>query len=78
MRGRLTYAMYRQMSYGDLIARNSDQYVQLALRMGSDPGECGKSRAAILECCDKLYGDGEIVHELEEFWDGAAEQRNKA
>jgi len=72
LRGRLTHAMYRQMGYSDLLAKDSDDYIRIALRIGTDPGERSAARAAILDSCGVLYDDQPIVRELEDFWEQAA------
>src|SRR5687767_5295484 len=65
LRGRLTHAMYQQMGYGELLAAGVDEYVRMALRMGTDERERKKASAAILESCGVLYGDKGMVRELE-------------
>jgi protein O-GlcNAc transferase len=74
LRGRLTYAMYRQMGYGELIAVDVATYVQLALRLGTDAKQRAAATAAILEACEVLFDDRSIVRELEDFWEQAATQ----
>src|SRR5262245_9857034 len=69
LRGRLTHAMYRQMGYGELMASSVDDYVNIALRLGTDQRERKKASAAILESCGVLYEDRVIVRELEDFWE---------
>ena len=74
LRGRLAYAMYRQMNYGELIAKDAEDYVRLALRIGTDAKERAGVRAAILEACGCLYDDRAIVRELEDLWERVAQQ----
>jgi protein O-GlcNAc transferase len=69
LRGRLTYAMYQQMGYRDLIADSVDHYVRIALRLGTDKSEYKTSRQAILESCGVLFDDQRIVRELKDFWE---------
>ena len=71
LRGRLTYAMYQQMGYRDLLASSGEDYVQAALRLGTDKRENKLARAAILERCGVLFDDKPIVRELEDFWEQA-------
>jgi predicted O-linked N-acetylglucosamine transferase (SPINDLY family) len=71
LRGRLTYAMYEQMGYRALLARNIEDYIQIALRLGIDKRENKSARDAILETCGVLFDDKPIVHELEDFWEQA-------
>jgi predicted O-linked N-acetylglucosamine transferase (SPINDLY family) len=72
LRGRLAYAMYEQMGYRDLLAGGVDDYVRLALRLGTEKEERERASAAILDACGVLYDDRAIVRELEEFWEQAA------
>ncbi len=71
LRGRLTHAMYQQMGYRDLLASSVEDYITIALRLGTDKRENEKARAAILESCGVLFDDKPIVRELEDFWDQA-------
>jgi predicted O-linked N-acetylglucosamine transferase (SPINDLY family) len=64
--------MYRQMGYSDLIAHDANDYVRLALGLGSDPQERSLASDAILASCDTLYDDRSIVHELEDLWEQCA------
>src|SRR5208283_4646382 len=51
LRGRLTYALYRQMGLADLVAGDAADYVRLAVRLGTDRGyrehQSGLIRAAV-------------------------------
>lgn len=68
LRGRLTYAMYQQIGYRDLIARDANDYVRLAVEMGTSTQAHASARAAILKSVDPLFNDREIVRELENCW----------
>jgi uncharacterized protein (TIGR03032 family) len=74
LRGSLTYAMYQQMGYHDLIAGDKSDYVRLAIQLGTSDSFRSAARAAILGRCDALYDDIPIVRELEDFWEGALER----
>ena len=67
-RSRITYALYRQMGIEGLAAENATQYVELALRLASDPGW----RAAMQEELERkshvLYENVAPVRELERFF----------
>ncbi len=71
LRGRLTHAMYEQMEYRNLLASSAEDYIQIALRLGTDKGENQQARAAIVETSSALFDDQPIVRELEDFWDQA-------
>jgi len=62
------------MGYCDLLAKNIDDYVRVALRLGTDRRERSAASAAILESCGVLYDDQAIVAELEDFWVRAASE----
>jgi len=68
LRGRLCYAMYQQMGYGDLIAADASSYSAIAVRLGTDKSENQRARTAIVDCCDVLFDDRLVVRELEEVW----------
>lgn len=73
LRGRLTYAMYRQMDFLDLVVDNAEDYVRTAVRLGTDSDYRDAMRKAILARCDVLYEDEAIVRELAEFLLNTAE-----
>jgi predicted O-linked N-acetylglucosamine transferase (SPINDLY family) len=64
LRGRLTYAMYRQMEYLKLVARDTTNYVDLAFRLGTDPDFNQHVRAELAERADVLFNDVAIVGDL--------------
>jgi protein O-GlcNAc transferase len=68
MRGRITYACYRQMGILDCIAANPAEYVQTALRLGKDPAWRQEIRQRILEQKHLLYDNELAVQELEQFF----------
>lgn len=65
LRGRLTYAMYRQMELPDLIAADAADYVRLAVRLGTDADFRAATRQRIQERSPVLFDDRAIVGELE-------------
>src|SRR5262249_36971091 len=48
-RGRMTYGMYQQMGVLDCVADTPEDYVRLAVELGSDPARCEAVRRRILE-----------------------------
>jgi protein O-GlcNAc transferase len=74
LRSRLTYAMYQQMGYTELLSQDTNNYVGKALRLGLDAKEHAMASAAILESSGTLYNDAAVVRELEDFWEQAANQ----
>lgn len=64
LRGRITLSQYRSMEMDDLIARDEDHYVGLALRLGQDREFNHAMRAKIMERNDVLYGNKKPAQEL--------------
>jgi predicted O-linked N-acetylglucosamine transferase (SPINDLY family) len=77
LRGRITYALYRQMGVLDCVARTADEYVALALRLGTDPGYRTAVATKIREASGLLFENPPGVRELEEFWQRAVKQRKQ-
>ena len=69
MCGRLTYACYRQMGIMDCVAENPRQYVEIALRLGTQPSFNNQIRAKILTAHDLLYEDMNVVREFEKIFE---------
>lgn len=68
MRGRVTSGCYQKMKLTDCIANNAEQYVALAVRLGTDPAERQRIREQILVSNTALYEDTAVIHELEQFF----------
>ncbi|MCS7168514.1 MAG: tetratricopeptide repeat protein [Gemmatales bacterium] len=66
LRCRLTYAMYRQMDFLELVAWNAKDYVTKAVRVACEPDYRAWLQKTILERSHVLYDDRAIVRELEE------------
>ena len=73
MRGRVTYACYRKMSVMDCVAKDRDDYVQLAVTLATDRALGEAVRAKILAANQVLYEDSEAVREIERFLTRAVE-----
>jgi predicted O-linked N-acetylglucosamine transferase (SPINDLY family) len=67
LRGRITSGCYRQMGIGDCAAESEEEYVQIALRLGTDPVWRADVSARILERKHLLYEDTQAVRQLEQF-----------
>lgn len=72
VRGRPTYGCYRKMQMLDCVAGNPEEYVELAVRIGTDPALRAALRQRILETCGTLYSDPAAVAELAGFLRQAA------
>jgi predicted O-linked N-acetylglucosamine transferase (SPINDLY family) len=67
MRGRVTCGCYRQMGLLDCVAGSPEEYVALAVRLGTDRAHRDKVRARILERNAALYEKEAAVVEFEQF-----------
>ncbi len=68
MASRFTYAYYKKMDIMDLISNNSEQYIQLALRLANDADWREKISIKILERNNIFYDNIDAVRELERFF----------
>lgn len=68
MRSRVTYACYRKMGMLDCVAASADEYVRLAVRLGTDPAWRAEMRAKIEANRARLYEDMTAVRELEDVF----------
>jgi predicted O-linked N-acetylglucosamine transferase (SPINDLY family) len=71
MRGRLTYAMYRQMGVMDCVAHDAKSYTDIALRLANDRDWRAHIVEKISTRSHVLYEDIEAVRELETFFERA-------
>jgi protein O-GlcNAc transferase len=67
-RGRHTAAMYRKMGVTECIAASPDDYVNIAVRLGTDAAYRSQVRARILQRNQVLYEDARVVREFERFY----------
>ncbi len=77
-RGRHTQAMYRKMGILDAIANSAEQYIDIAVKLGTDPDFAASLRARILANNAVLYEDPRVVREFERFFLEAVERRRSA
>jgi protein O-GlcNAc transferase len=74
-RGRHTQAMYRKMQILDCIAMDSRQYVDIAVRLGTEPAYARELRGRILAANHVLFEDRRVVEEFERFFVTALDER---
>ena len=74
LRGRLTYALYRQMGFDACIAQDIDDYVARAIRLAQDADARRDAVAAIEETRGRVFEDHEIVNELGAWFVSAVEE----
>ena len=67
MRGRFTYACYKKMELMECVARDREDCVRIAARLGTDKTYREQVKARILAASTALYEDREVVRELERF-----------
>jgi predicted O-linked N-acetylglucosamine transferase (SPINDLY family) len=68
MRGRVTYACYRQMGVMDCVATSAESYVELALRLAGDAEWRGDVSGRIRAAHGQLFEDPTPVREMEQFF----------
>jgi predicted O-linked N-acetylglucosamine transferase (SPINDLY family) len=71
LRGRITLALYKQMNVMDCVAADPEEYVKLAVRLGTDPDYRTLVRAKILAANGVLYENLSGVRALEVFFRSA-------
>jgi predicted O-linked N-acetylglucosamine transferase (SPINDLY family) len=67
-RGRHTQAMYRTMGIDDCIAADATEYIDIAVRLGTEPPHARALRARILARKQVLFEDPRVVQEFERFF----------
>jgi protein O-GlcNAc transferase len=76
MRGRVTMALYEKLGIMDCVAKDLDDYVRIAVRLGTDPAFHQQVSDAIIANGDRLYQNIHFVHELERFLIDAVAKHN--
>jgi len=74
MRGRHCFAFLKRMGIDETIARDTDEYVAIAARLGNDPAWRAEQSRRIAERRGLLYNDPAPVAALEQFLLTAVEQ----
>lgn len=67
LRGRFTYAYYKQMGLTECVAADAQDYVDIAVRLGTDGAHRARVKAEILARCHVLYENMEAIKEVEQF-----------
>ncbi len=75
MRGRQSAAMLRRLGLGALVARDRDDYVAIALRLGADPAGRAQLRRALEERAGDLFEDAAPVAALADRLEELARDR---
>ncbi len=75
LRGRITQALYQKMGVPDCVVWGPEAYVDLAVRLGTEPDFRAEVAAKIRAASGELYEDPGAVIELEEFFKEAVARR---
>ncbi len=67
-RGRHTAGMYRKMGFAECVAADPDDYVRIAVRLGTQEDYRRYVRSEILRRNDVLFEDPRVVSEFERFF----------
>jgi predicted O-linked N-acetylglucosamine transferase (SPINDLY family) len=67
LKDRITYALYKKMGVTDGIVSSREEYVRVALELGTDPARRQAMREKILASAGILFEDHQAVRELGEF-----------
>ncbi len=78
MRGRVSHGMLRMIGVEDTVAKDVDDYIVIAIRLGREPAFRTQVRARIAANRAKLYGDEACVRGLEDFLVQAVAAANPA
>jgi protein O-GlcNAc transferase len=68
MRGRVCAAIYRKMGVGSLIAKNPEEYVDLAVRLAKDDRFRDQIKDKIEKKVDRLFENNKVIREWEQFF----------
>jgi protein O-GlcNAc transferase len=74
MRGRVTYGCYQKMNVLDCVVSSPAEYINLAVRVGTDRRFRELIKARLLEANHVLYEDKAAIQELETFFITAIEK----
>jgi predicted O-linked N-acetylglucosamine transferase (SPINDLY family) len=74
LRGRITNALYEMMDYRELVASTPQQYIDIAVRVGTDLGERERVRAEISSRSSALFENAAGMRELESFLERAVSE----
>jgi protein O-GlcNAc transferase len=75
MRGRQSLGILRRLGVTDTVARDEDDYVDIAVRLGQDPQWRAGIARHMVAAHGQLYGDQKCVRYLEDFLEGVVKQR---
>jgi predicted O-linked N-acetylglucosamine transferase (SPINDLY family) len=68
LRGRITAALYAQMGLSHCVATSAEQFVDMAVRLGTDPDHRRATAARIEQAAPQIFDNDAGVRELEAFF----------
>lgn len=68
MRGRVTYALYRQMEMDDCVAGSEEEYIAIATRLGTDKAYRAEVSARIVERSPVLFENRKAIDAWDRFF----------
>ncbi|MBF0497816.1 MAG: hypothetical protein HQK58_14780, partial [Deltaproteobacteria bacterium] len=77
MRGRMTGAIYRKMEMTDCVASSLQEYIDLAVRLGTDSLYREDIHRKIMSNNHLIFEDIQVVRELEDFFKAAVAEASK-
>ncbi|MBF0552159.1 MAG: tetratricopeptide repeat protein [Deltaproteobacteria bacterium] len=77
MRGRMTGALYRKMEMNDCVASSLQEYIDLAVRLGTDSLYREDIHQKIMSNNHLIFEDIQVVRELEDFFKTAVAEASK-
>jgi predicted O-linked N-acetylglucosamine transferase (SPINDLY family) len=68
LRGRITQALYRTMGVTECIASTEQEYIDLSVKLGTDPDRRAAVKGAILAENHRIFQDSGALRGLEDFF----------
>ncbi len=77
MRGRMAYGCYQKMGMEDCIASSPEDYIEKAVRLGTDPEYRQSIHEKILELNGTLFEDAQAIQAFESFFEDCLKDDKK-
>lgn len=74
LRNRQTLSFYRMMEFEPLVVSSREQYIETAVRLGTDPAFRDEMSREVRDRCHVLFDTVDVTRELEQFFEDAARQ----
>lgn len=76
LRGRITYALYRQIGLMDCVVQTPEEYVRVAVEVGTNADRHGQLQRAIREASPVILNREAAVRSVEDFFERAFTERS--